>query len=262
MLIINADDWGRSVAETDVELECFRAGRITSVSAMVFMKDSQRAAELAREHGVDAGLHLNFNQAFDGAVPSAVREAHGRILRFMNSSSIARFLYNPGLNQEFRDVYLAQRDEFVRLYGAPPTHVDGHQHRHLCPNMLIQGILPAGESIRRTFTYFPGERGMVNRAYRAVLDRWITRRYCVTDYLFNLVECATPARLERVGRLAKDFAVELETHPIRPEERAFLLGDDFVAKFGGACLAPYAALGSAKAAQPGRIKTAGQTVTA
>jgi hypothetical protein len=262
MLIINADDWGRSVAETDVELECFRAGRITSVSAMVFMKDSQRASELAQEHGVDVGLHLNLNQEFDGGVPSAIREAHGRIVRFMRASRVGRFLYHPGLRREFRDVYTAQRDEFVRLYGAPPTHLDGHQHRHLCPNMLIQGLLPAGESIRRTFTYFPGERGVVNRAYRAMLDRWITRRYCVTDYLFNLVECATPARLERVGTLAKDFAVELETHPIRPEERAFLLSEDFVAKLGGARLAPYAALRSAKAAQCGRVKRADQTVTA
>jgi predicted glycoside hydrolase/deacetylase ChbG (UPF0249 family) len=37
MLIVNADDWGRSVAETDSALRCYQAGRITSVSAMVFM---------------------------------------------------------------------------------------------------------------------------------------------------------------------------------------------------------------------------------
>ena len=30
MLIINADDWGRSLAETDAALECYKAGRITS----------------------------------------------------------------------------------------------------------------------------------------------------------------------------------------------------------------------------------------
>jgi len=61
MLIINADDLGRSVVETDAALRCYSAGRITSVSAMVFMSDSERAAELANGNGLDVGLHLNFS---------------------------------------------------------------------------------------------------------------------------------------------------------------------------------------------------------
>ncbi len=35
MLIINADDFGRSAAETDAALRCYRTARLTSVSAMV-----------------------------------------------------------------------------------------------------------------------------------------------------------------------------------------------------------------------------------
>jgi len=67
MLIINADDWGRSMAETDAALRCYKAGRITSVSAMVLMEDSHRAAELAKEHQLDVGLHLNFTDKFTRA---------------------------------------------------------------------------------------------------------------------------------------------------------------------------------------------------
>jgi len=37
MLIINADNWGRSAVETDAVLTCYQEGRITSVSAMMFM---------------------------------------------------------------------------------------------------------------------------------------------------------------------------------------------------------------------------------
>ena len=55
MLIINADDFGRSVAETDAALRCYVAGRITSVSAMVFMADSERSAELAKENALAVG---------------------------------------------------------------------------------------------------------------------------------------------------------------------------------------------------------------
>ncbi|TMP94577.1 MAG: ChbG/HpnK family deacetylase [Verrucomicrobia bacterium] len=55
MLIINADDWGRSLAETDAALRCYKAGRITSVSAMAFMADSERAAELGKELSLRTG---------------------------------------------------------------------------------------------------------------------------------------------------------------------------------------------------------------
>ena len=55
-VIVNADDWGRDNATTDRCLDCFLLGAVSSVSAMVFMEDSERAAHLARHHGVDALL--------------------------------------------------------------------------------------------------------------------------------------------------------------------------------------------------------------
>jgi predicted glycoside hydrolase/deacetylase ChbG (UPF0249 family) len=52
------------VAETDAAFKCYRGGRITSVSAMVFMQDSERAAKLANNSDLDVGLHLNFSEEF------------------------------------------------------------------------------------------------------------------------------------------------------------------------------------------------------
>src|ERR1051326_6627341 len=63
-LVINADDWGRDLENTSRTLDCIRRGSVSSVSAMVFMEDSERAAEIAQERKVDAGLHLNFTTAF------------------------------------------------------------------------------------------------------------------------------------------------------------------------------------------------------
>jgi predicted glycoside hydrolase/deacetylase ChbG (UPF0249 family) len=60
MVIINADDFGRSRLVTDRILSCYKQGSITSTSAMVFMEDSQRAVDLAKEYSIDVGLHLNF----------------------------------------------------------------------------------------------------------------------------------------------------------------------------------------------------------
>src|SRR5579862_5616853 len=58
-IIINADDWGRDRVTTDRILDCVDHGTVSSVSAMVFMEDSERSAVLARRSGIDAGLHLN-----------------------------------------------------------------------------------------------------------------------------------------------------------------------------------------------------------
>src|ERR1700687_1641630 len=117
MLIVNADDWGRSLAETDAADLCFKAGRITSVSAMVFMEDSERAADLALASGIDAGLHLNFTQAFTGTgYPEALARRHRRIASFLNRNKYSQLLYNPFLRDDFAYCYRVQADEFERLY--------------------------------------------------------------------------------------------------------------------------------------------------
>jgi predicted glycoside hydrolase/deacetylase ChbG (UPF0249 family) len=230
MLIINADDWGRSVAETDAALNCFREGRISSVTAMMFMDDSARAADLAKEHGVDAGLHLNLNEAYSVGVSSAARESQRRVANFLNCSKFAVLFYHPGLRNEFRDVFRVQMEEFVRLYGKPPTHVDGHQHRHLCANILMDEIIPRGLKVRRSFTFWPDQKAFLNRLYRYLIDRWLARKYRVTDFFFSLDGCLRDQSLRRVLDLAVTANVELMTHPVRSEEYAFLLGDE-ICKF-------------------------------
>ena len=243
MLIINADDWGRSRAETDVELECFRAGRFTSASAMVFMEDSERAAELAKEHEVDVGLHLNLSQRYNGRQPSAAAaDAHERIVRFMTKSKYAVLLYRPGLRKYFREVFQSQFDEFVRLYGKQPSHVDGHQHRHLCANVLLGNVIPNGAKVRRNFSFSPGDKSLLNRACRSLMDRCLARRYRLTDHFFSLGQCLKANRMPRVVETARTGNVELMTHPIHAEEKNWLLSDAFPGTTEGLRLAPYAQL--------------------
>ena len=225
MIIINADDWGRCREETDAALSCYEAGRITSVSAMVFMEDSERAAELAKGVGLDVGLHLNLSQRYNGHVGSArVTDAQERIVRFMTRSKYSVLFYHPFLRTQFGGVYQAQVDEFLRLYGKPPSHVDGHQHKHLCANMLIDEVIPRGQRVRRSFSFWPGEKGLVNRGYRSVVDEWLHRRYRITDSFFSLELCLKTKRLMRVAQLAKVSELELMTHPANAVEYAHLMG--------------------------------------
>lgn len=243
MLIINADDWGRSERETDAALSCYQEGRITSVSAMVFMQDSERAADLARANGVDVGLHLNLSQLYDGDVPSPrISDEQKKIVRFMRGSKYAVLIYHPGLRTQFRSVYQAQLNEFFRLYGKAPSHVDGHQHRHLCANILLGDVIPRGQKIRRNFSYWPGEKRWVNRLYRCVTDRLLARRYKMTDFFFSLAECLRASRVSRVAELAKKSDVELMAHPVNQDEHAWLTGRHSRQLTNGVQLLSFAAL--------------------
>ena len=230
MLIVNADDWGRSRAETDSALRCHLNRRVTSVSAMVFMEDSERAASLARENNVDVGLHLNFSQQFTADTAStALRNYHESVVAFLTANKYAQLLYNPFLRKQFAYSCQAQLDEFARLYNALPTHIDGHHHMHLCANVRFGNLIPVGTLVRRNFSFWPGEKSSLNRIYRGAVDRSLARRYRLADYFFDLMQTIQQKKLPRVAALAKSRMVELMTHPIVREELDYIMSEEFKA---------------------------------
>ena len=232
-LIINADDWGRDRVNTDRTFQCILRETVSSVSAMVFMEDSERAAAVARERGIDAGLHLNFTTRFSAPrAPAQLIEYQQRLCRYLQRHRFARVAFHPGLRRFFEYVVATQRNEFCRLYGAEPQRIDGHHHMHLCTNVLLQGLLPTGTVVRRNFSFQPGEKGVVNRLYRLLVDRMMARRHYHTDFLFSLPPLAPAGRLQRIFSLARQFAVEVETHPVNPEEHRFLAGGEIFRHLG------------------------------
>ncbi|HEY1987249.1 MAG TPA: ChbG/HpnK family deacetylase [Terracidiphilus sp.] len=222
-VILNADDWGRTTQTTDCIFDCVGRGAVSAVSAMVFMSDSERAACLAAQRGVDAGLHLNFTTTFSAPhVPLALRVHQGKLAGFLLSSRMARVVFHPGLIASFDYVVKAQLDEYERLYGFPAHRVDGHHHMHLCSNVVFQKLIPAGAIVRRNFSFLPEEKGVVNRCYRRWQDRLLDRRYQTTDYFFPLMPLDAE-RLRQIFAFAADSDVEIMTHPANREEYQFLL---------------------------------------
>jgi predicted glycoside hydrolase/deacetylase ChbG (UPF0249 family) len=243
VLIVNADDWGRTVAETDAALACFSQGRITSVTAMVFMADSERAAGIALQHGIPVGLHLNFTEPFTApGTDGRFLTEHHRLAKRLTRTRHSILALNPFLRRGFCSVFQRQLDEFTRLYKKPPTHFDGHQHFHLCSNMLLAEPIPRGQRIRRTFSFTVGEKGLVNWLYRRALDHWVVKRYRTTDYFFALSQRLNETRLAAVMKLAREANVELMTHPIIAKERDLLLGPAFEMLLAGVTRKSYADL--------------------
>lgn len=238
-LIVNADDWGRDRHTTDRILECVVQKALSSASAMVFMEDSEPAAAIARERGIDCGLHLNFTTPFSapGSSGALMKHQH-RLSVFLRRHRYAQVMFHPLLASSFEYVVAAQLYEFERLYGAKPNRIDGHHHMHLCSNVLFGGLLPSGTVVRRSLSFQQGEKGWTNRFYRKFVDRLLSRRHRLTDYFFSLPPSEPPDQLRRIFSLARNAVVEVSTHPIEPEELRFLAGGEIFRILGNCSIAP------------------------
>jgi len=219
LLIVTADDFGYDDRSTDSAAECFARGRITNVSAMVHMRDSERAAEIACEAGLRVGLHLNLTEPYTGSdVPEAARLRQARLAERFGGRwlRVRRWLYDPMIRRDVDDCIGEQLARFQALYGAAPSHVDGHKHVQVSPNVLLSQALRPGTRMRSALHLDT----TLLRPVRAGRRRLMERRFTSTDYCFDFAE------RERALQLARKATVELVVHPAL-RDHAALLSDDW-----------------------------------
>ena len=206
---------------------------------MVHMEDSERAAVVARENGIDVGLHLNLTSRFTArACASELCEQQLRLSTYLRGNRHARAVFHPGLCRAFDYVVKAQLDEFERLYHSAPERIDGHHHMHLSANVLFQHLLPKGIIVRRHFSYEKGEKRLRNALFRHSARLLLDRRHRIADFFFSLSPTAPPGRVAAIFSLARRSTVELETHPSNEEEYRFLAEGEFLRHTNGVPVAP------------------------
>jgi predicted glycoside hydrolase/deacetylase ChbG (UPF0249 family) len=238
-LIVNADDWGRDRETTDRTRDCIERGTLSSVSAMVFMTDSERAAEIACARKMDVGIHLNFTSPFTMPGPHAALSEHqARVAAYLQKHRFAQALFHPALTESFRYCVAAQVEEFARLYGITPRRYDGHHHMHLCANVVLARLLPAGTVVRRNFSFRAGDKSLMNRTYRWALDQILARSHTMTDRFFSLSPVQPVDRLQKIFAMARGLVVEVGTHPVKPEEYHFLTSEKVFKAAGDIDIAP------------------------
>ena len=93
--------------------------------------------------------------------PSELLARQGELARFLLRNRFAQVLFHPTLANSFEYVLSHQVDEFCRIYGEAPKRLDGHHHMHLCSNVLLGRLLPAGTLVRRSFHISARGEGMV-----------------------------------------------------------------------------------------------------
>ena len=126
-LIINADDFGASAGINRGILECHTRGVVTSTSLMVTGRAAAEAVALSRDHpALAVGLHW---------------DVWGEDEREFDLGNVAAV----------RDEFRRQLDEFHRLLGRLPTHVDSHRHAHREEHVLPlfrELVAPLGVPLR------------------------------------------------------------------------------------------------------------------
>lgn len=126
-LIVNADDFGASTGVNRGIVECHTHGVLTSTSLMVTGRAVREAVALSRDlPALSLGLHW---------------DVHGEDERAFDLDDLAAV----------RDEFRRQLDEFHRLVGRPPTHIDSHRHvhreEHLRP-LFRELVAPLGVPLR------------------------------------------------------------------------------------------------------------------
>ena len=121
-LILNADDFAFNAAVSRGIVSLARQGRLTATSAMTlsprWVKDAPALAELRGQ--IDVGLHLDWTSPF------AASAGHGKSL----PKAMLQAVLGGADIDAARMVVEHQLDAFEKVWKAPPSHIDGHQHVH------------------------------------------------------------------------------------------------------------------------------------
>jgi chitin disaccharide deacetylase len=140
VLIVNADDFGRSQGINEGVSRAHEEGIVTSATLMVRAPAAEAAAAYSRRSSLSVGLHLDLGE----------------------------WEYRDGEWHTLYEVVEAQRPEavadeierqlksFERLAERPPTHLDSHQHVHR-EEPVRSALLRVGERLGVPVRHFtPG----------------------------------------------------------------------------------------------------------
>ena len=124
-LIVNADDFGLTRGVSRGILECYQNGIVTSTTLMVNRGADPAQLEALRSSGLGVGLHVNLTLGTPISDPRRVAsllDGEGQLVRD------ARVQAERAKPDEARIEMGNQIEEFQRLMGRFPTHLDSHHH--------------------------------------------------------------------------------------------------------------------------------------
>src|SRR5262245_23015910 len=175
LLIVNADDFGRTPGVNAGILEAHRRGIVTSATLMVNQPAAAEAAELARQNPrLGVGLHVALTGGGAPTLPKAQ-------VRTLVDPRGALWPMPEGLEAaDEHEVLLevrAQVKRFRELLGRLPSHLDSHHHAHRLPAVLEALVTLAWETGLPVRSLSPDMRLRFRREGMATPDQFVDTFY-------------------------------------------------------------------------------------
>jgi|SRR5690554_414843 len=205
-LIVNADDFGFSPGQNYGIIDAFENGIVRSTSLLAVGGAVEQAVELARAHPkLGIGVHLSLDLGRPVLAPELIPSLIGPEGVFRRPSFDSSLELNiMELEQEWR-----AQIEFVLAQGLKPTHLDGHHHFHLHPQLFALSC-----KLARTYELAlrPLPLGWPSQDY-AELTTVRHPDTCVTDFYDDGVEESFFTEFFTKYPYLRDEIVEVMCHP-------------------------------------------------
>lgn len=215
-IIVNGDDFGRSIEANNGIVEAFRRKLINRTTLMVNMPYSNEAVELSKRYGFfdKVGLHLNLSEG--QPLTSEIKEfpwAYNQSL----SPEIFKYLRNNfWLSSKAKTALKNEIDAQMKKYlsySFTLMHVDSHQHIHneflIFPIVKTLAISNGFNAMRisRNMILPTGPVGFLKQIYKSVLNYQIHRSFISTRYFGSYIE------FKRAQLNSNYEMIEIMTHP-------------------------------------------------
>jgi predicted glycoside hydrolase/deacetylase ChbG (UPF0249 family) len=173
-VVLCADDFAFTASASKGIASLIAQGRLSAASAMTLSSRWRHdAALLAPWRGrVDVGLHLDWTS------PWALAAGHGQSLVALMLQQVAPRWLSASVRQTQNDLQAlvhTQLDAFEAAWGAPPDHLDGHQHiqqfegiRQAVLQVLVNRYAPSERPYIRVSRPVRGLHGFKARVIQAL----------------------------------------------------------------------------------------------
>ncbi len=206
LLVVNADDLGRTAGINAGIFEAHRRGIVTSATLMVgFPAAVEAAAMLGSYPDLGVGLHVTLTGARPTLPPEEVPSLIGADGRFVAKPEGMAAPVEAEVLAEARN----QLARFRELTGRMPTHLDSHHHSHRRPEVLAVLIEIALEHRLPVRAASPEVGERLRAAGVATTDHFVERFFGDEARLDVLLE---------ILRGLQPGSTELMCHPARLDD--------------------------------------------
>ena len=162
-LIVTADDFGYSRNVNRAILKCFKEGIVTSTSLLANTKYFEESVKLLKSNkSLDVGIHINLTEFRPLTKAKTFTYGNGNFIgkaKWFNG-----YYKNAGKNEIEKEINA--QIAVVISSGLKITHLNGHNHIHMLPNIFDIAISLA-KKYRIKYFRLPYEAALSKEAIRA-----------------------------------------------------------------------------------------------